>query len=155
MPKQIKKKATKSPAVQDIRENKTIGIIQDFYKEGKKNLITIGSLVGAVIVLYFVLTLYNNSLRQEAYALELEEVVESGFGLGDGGGVEQFVGLEVVVEGEAGEGEVTEVHQLCSGSGSSLRRCNLRRASAPVGSGGGVSGWRFQDGRCRLTKQLA
>jgi hypothetical protein len=39
---------------------------------------------------------------EQADALELEQVVDPGLGLGGGGGVEQLVGLEVVVEGEAG-----------------------------------------------------
>ncbi len=72
MPKQIKKKAVKSPVVKDIKANMILGRIQDFFKARRKNLITIGSLAGAVIVLYLVLAFYNNSLRQEAYALELK-----------------------------------------------------------------------------------
>ena len=72
MPKQIKKRAKKSPVIHDIKENKVLNIIQDFYKARRKNIITIGSLAGAVIVLYFVLAFYNNSLRQEAYSLELK-----------------------------------------------------------------------------------
>ena len=72
MPKQIKKKAVKSPVIQDMKANRVFNGIQDFYKARRKNLITIGSLAGAVIVLYFVLAFYNNSLRQEAYSLELK-----------------------------------------------------------------------------------
>ena len=71
MPKQIKKRATKSPVIQDIKANKVLDRFQDFYKGRRKNLITIGSLAGAVIILYFVIAFYNNSLRQEAYSLEL------------------------------------------------------------------------------------
>jgi tetratricopeptide (TPR) repeat protein len=70
MPKQIKKRATKSPVIQDIKAKRVFDRIQDFYKARRKNLITIGSLAGAVIVLYLVLAFYNNSLRQEAYSLE-------------------------------------------------------------------------------------
>lgn len=72
MPKRIKKRATKSPAVQEDKVKGIFDGLRSMVKERRKHIITVGSLVGAIIVLYILLAFYNNSVRQKAYALELE-----------------------------------------------------------------------------------
>ena len=72
MPKQIKKRVTKSPETKEAKARGMYDKILDFLKAKRKNLTVIGFLAGAVIVLYFVSVFHNNSLRQDAYSLELE-----------------------------------------------------------------------------------
>ena len=88
---------------------------------------------------------------EQTDAAQLEEVLQSGVGFGAGGVTEQFIGLEVIVEGEAVEGEVFEVHQRFSFSGS----LSFRRARPVGGDAGGVSGCKDKEGRWRLTWALA
>ena len=65
--------------------------------------------------------------------------MEPGFGLATGVRFEQLVGVGGRLEGQSGEGEVTQVHQLFS-----LR---LRRLSGEgSGSGAGVSHWSWECG---------
>ena len=70
---------------------------------------------------------------EHADALELDEVAEPGLGLAPRGGFEQLVGLCRGLEGQAGEGEVAQVHHS-----SSLR--SRRFSGEGRGSGAGSPG---------------
>ena len=85
---------------------------------------------------------------QEADAAQFDEVLEADLGLAVGVGLEQFVGVEVVLEGQPGEGKVAGVHQSLS--------LSLRRVMGDGGgSGAGLSVSICQEGRARLTAVLA
>ena len=71
---------------------------------------------------------------EHADALELDEVAESRPGLAPGGGLVQLVGLGRGLEGQAGEGEVAQVHQS-----SSLRSRRLSGEGGGCGAGSPVS----------------
>ena len=89
---------------------------------------------------------------QEADAAELDEVPEARLGLAVGAGLEQFVGGEVVLEGQPGEGEVAQVHQSFS------LFCLPRSRKAMRDGGGSGAGWSVSmcdDGRTRRTAVLA
>ena len=51
---------------------------------------------------------------EHADAAQLDEVAEPGLGLAAGAGFEEFVGFCRCLEGQAGEGEVSQVHQSSS-----------------------------------------
>ena len=85
---------------------------------------------------------------QQADAAQFDEVFEARLGLSVGIGLEQLVGDEVVLEGEACEGEVSGVHQSLS--------LSLRSARGDGGgSGGGLSVSTCEEGRARRTAVLA
>ena len=73
-----------------------------------------------------------SSLCDKADALELDEVVESCFGLAPGVRFEQLVGMDGGLEGEPGESEVAQVHYLFS------LRCRIASGEGS-GSRAGVS----------------
>lgn len=73
---------------------------------------------------------------------------QTDFGLGQGGGGEQRLGLQRLIEGEVGEGEVLAVHRAYSGSSRSF-------SGEGVGSAAGAAGRKVAEGRSRLTAQLA
>ena len=85
-----------------------------------------------------------SSLCEQADAAQLDEVVEASFGLAPGVGVEQLVGMGRGLEGQPGQGEVTQVHQFFS-----LSFCMA--SGDGRGSGAGSSGWACQEERSRLT----
>ena len=57
---------------------------------------------------------FVSSLCEQADAAQFDEVVESGFGLAPGVRIEQLVGVGRGLEGQPGQGEVTQVHQFFS-----------------------------------------
>ena len=68
---------------------------------------------------------------EQADALEFDEVAESGLGLASGVGFEQLVGFGGGFEGQAGEGEVSQIHQWFS--------LSFRRLSGEGGGSGAES----------------
>ena len=70
---------------------------------------------------------------EQADAFEFDEVVESGLGLAPGVGFEQLVGLGGGLEGHAGEGAVSQVHQSSS---LSFRRLSGEGGGSGAGSAG-------------------
>lgn len=79
---------------------------------------------------------------------QLQQVFQTDFGLGQGAGGEQRLGLQGLVEGEVGEGEVFAVHRAYSGSSRSF-------SGEGAGSAAGAAGRKVAEGRSRLTEQLA
>jgi len=88
----------------------------------------------------------------ETDGAQLQQMLQAHLGLGERGGDEQVFGLRGQIEGKGGQGEVFAVHQRSS-SGVSGRVRSFRPEGG--GSGAGVSVFRVQEGRLRLTKQLA
>ena len=85
---------------------------------------------------------------QQADAAQFDEVLQARLGLAVGAGLEQLVGLEVVLEGQVGEGEVALVHQSLS--------LSLRIAMGDGGgSGAGLSVSIREAERARRTAVLA
>ena len=85
---------------------------------------------------------------EQADAAQFDEVPEARVGLTVGVGQEQLVGGEVVLEGQPGEGEVSQVHQSFSS-----------RSRMAMGDGGGSGAGSLvsmcEDGRTRRTAVLA
>ena len=96
---------------------------------------------------------------QEADAAQLDEMPEARLGLAVGGGLEQLVGGEVVLEGRPGEGEVAQVHRLFPLSLFALSLFALSRSRMAMrdggGSGAGSSVSMCEDGLTRRTAVLA
>ena len=86
---------------------------------------------------------------EQSDAAQFDEVLEARLGLAVGAGLEQLVGGEVVLEGQPGEGEVSEVHQSFS-----LSRSRMAMGDGG-GSGAGSSVSMCEDGRTRRTAVLA
>ena len=84
----------------------------------------------------------------EADALELDEVMQPSLGLATGVRLEQLVGVGGGLEGEPGEGEVTQIHYFFS------LRCRIASGEGE-GCDGGVSQWSWEEGRWRFTRVLA
>ena len=89
---------------------------------------------------------------QEADAAQLDEMPEARLGLAVGGGLEQLVGGEVVLEGQPGEGEVAQAHQSFPLSCLPRSRMAMRDGG---GSGAGPSVSMCEDGLTRRTAVLA
>ena len=88
---------------------------------------------------------------EQTDAAQIEQMQQAGFGFLACGGSEQAVGFQGVGEGQAGKGEVAQIHQSVS-----RRRCRWRRVSGEGGGwGAGASDWSWQEGRARLTEALA
>ena len=72
---------------------------------------------------------------EQADAFEFDKVAEPGLGLAPGVGFEQLVGLGGGLEGQAGEGEVSQVHQSSS---LSFRRLSGDGGGSGAGSPGSI-----------------
>jgi tetratricopeptide (TPR) repeat protein len=72
MPKQIKKRITKSSAVKEDDVRSTALRALDLIKEKRKHLLIVLSVVVLASVLYLALYLYNSSIEEKAYSLELD-----------------------------------------------------------------------------------
>ena len=73
---------------------------------------------------------------EQADAAQVDKVAEPGLGLASGAGLEQLVGLGQGLEGQAGEGEVAQIHQSCS---LSLRRLSGEGGGSGAGSSASIS----------------
>ena len=85
---------------------------------------------------------------RRADAAQFDEVPQARLGLAVGVGLEQLVGAEVGLEGQPGEGEVSQVHQPFSS------RSRMAMGDGG-GSGAGSSVSIREDGRARRTAVLA